>query len=95
MGLCCRHGIHVSLDDPFIKTYRVSLGFIDDMKVFFDNGLSCSHVGHALDQNYIMLHVVVDVRVKSLSNILVKHLEIEGIVCWSIEAKFIDTLGGE
>jgi hypothetical protein len=52
-------------------------------------------VGHALDQNYIMLHGVVDVCVKSLSNILVKHLEIEGIVCWSIEAKFIDTLGGE
>ena len=65
------------------------------MKVFFDNGLSCFHVGHALDQNYIMIHVVVDVRVKSLSNILVKHLEIEGIVCWSIEVKIIDTLGGE
>jgi hypothetical protein len=69
--------------------------FINDMKVFFDNGLLCIHVGHALDQNYIMLHGVVDICVKSLSNILVKHLEIEGIVCWSIEAKIIDTLGGE
>jgi hypothetical protein len=47
-------------------------------------------VDHALDQNCIMLHGVVDVRVKSLSNILVKHLEIEGIVCGSIEVKIIN-----
>ncbi len=69
--------------------------FINDMKEFFNNGLSCIHVGHALDQNYIMLHGVVDVHVKSLSNILVKHLEIEGIMCWTIEVKIIDTLERE
>ena len=64
--------------------------FIDDMKVFLVNGLLCIHVGHALDQNCIMLHGVVDVRVKSLSNILITHLEIECIVCGSIEVKIIN-----